>query len=284
MRVLAVIIVLGVIAAIGAAGFVYSGFYDVAATEQHTAPVFWVLKTTMRRAVQRHAHRIVVPPLDDAAQIARGRVLFVTHCSRCHGAPGIAPEPFALGLRPAPANLANTGLEWKPAQLYWTITNGLKLTGMPGWQFRLADDEIWSVVAYIQRLPYESPRGFRDALLASGVAPPPARSQEATPATHDALVQAIGGDVRRGRRVLLQYGCITCHDIPGAVGAAIPVGPPLARMGLRSFIGGVLANTPQNMLRWLRAPQQFVPDGAMPNLGVTERDARDMAAYLESLR
>jgi cytochrome c2 len=55
-------------------------------------------------------------------------------------------------------------------------------------------------------------------------------------------------------------------------------------MGSRRFIAGVLENTPDNMVQWLRTPQEFVPDGAMPNLGVAERDARDMAAYLESLR
>jgi cytochrome c2 len=55
-------------------------------------------------------------------------------------------------------------------------------------------------------------------------------------------------------------------------------------MGSRRFIAGVLENTPANMVRWIRAPEQFVPDGAMPNLGVPERDAADMAAYLESLR
>ena len=55
-------------------------------------------------------------------------------------------------------------------------------------------------------------------------------------------------------------------------------------MGLHSFIGGVLPNTPDNMVRWIRAPHRFVPDGAMPDLGVTDRDALDIAAYLESLR
>jgi cytochrome c2 len=55
-------------------------------------------------------------------------------------------------------------------------------------------------------------------------------------------------------------------------------------MATHSFIGGVLENRPQNMVRWLRAPEQFVPDGAMPNLGVREQDARDMAAYLDTLR
>ena len=55
-------------------------------------------------------------------------------------------------------------------------------------------------------------------------------------------------------------------------------------MAVRSFIGGVLENTPQNMVRWLLAPQRFVPDGAMPDLGVPDGDARDMAAYLDTLR
>ena len=284
IRVLVTIVVLAILGALGAAGFVYSGMYNVAAADQHTAPVFWVLKTTMRRAVERHSHSVVVPPLDDPMQIARGRILFVTHCSRCHGAPGVAPEPFALGLRPAPANLANTGLEWVPAQIYWAITNGLKLTGMPAWEFRLTNDEIWSIVAYVRRMPYEAPRRFREELVESGASPPPVRPAQSAPTTHNALGQAIGGDPDRGRYVLLQYGCITCHDIPGVVGAAIPVGPPPAGMGVRSFIGGVMPNTPENMVRWLLAPQQYVPDGAMPNLGVSERDARDMAAYLGSLR
>jgi mono/diheme cytochrome c family protein len=282
-RVLATIVVLVILGALGAAGFVYSGMYSVAAADQHTAPVFWVLKTTMRRADERHSHSVVVPPLDDPRQIARGRVLFVTHCSRCHGAPGVAPEPFALGLRPAPANLANTALEWVPAQIYWAIANGLKLTGMPAWKFRLTSDEIWSIVAYVRRMPYEAPRRFREEIVASGASPPPGQPAQFAPMTHNALGQAMGGDSDRGRYVLLQYGCITCHDIPGVVGAAIPVGPPLAGMGLRSFIGGVMPNTQENMVRWLLAPQQYVPDGAMPNLGVSERDARDMAAFLGSL-
>jgi mono/diheme cytochrome c family protein len=285
-RILLALLVAAAVVAAGAAGFVYSGIYDIAATDQHTAPVFWLLKTTMRRAVQHQARGIDVPPLDDPALIAQGRALFVANCSRCHGAPGVAPEPFALGFRPAPANLANTGLEWKPAELYWTIKHGMKLTAMPAWEYRLPDRDLWAIVAYVQRLPYESPRAFREALRASAAAPQPspARMDAATAAGASAKRLAPAADPERGRHVLLQYGCLTCHEIPGVVGAAIPVGPPLDRMGSRRFIAGVLENTPANMVRWIRAPEQFVPDGAMPNLGVPERDAADMAAYLESLR
>jgi mono/diheme cytochrome c family protein len=269
----------------GAAAFVYSGIYDIAATEQHTAPVFWVLKTTMRRAIQHHARDVNVPRLADPTLISKGRTLFVAHCSRCHGAPGVAPEPFALGLRPTPANLANTGIEWPPAQLYWAIKHGMKLTGMPAWEYRLADDDLWAIVAYIQRMPYESPREFHERIAASASPSAPMRPlSSATDDSANRLTTAGGGDARRGRHLLLQYGCDVCHEIPGVVGASMPVGPPLDHMGLHSFIGGVLQNTPGNLVRWIRTPQKFVPDGAMPDLGVTDRDAIDIAAYLESLR
>lgn len=285
MRVLIGLIVVAILSIAGTAAFVYSGLYDIAATDQHTAPVFWLLKATMRRAVEHHARDVHVPQLADPAIIAKGRALFVTQCSRCHGAPGVAPEPFALGLRPTPANLANTGIEWPAGQLYWAIKHGMKLTGMPAWEYRLADDDVWAIVAFIQRMPYESPREFRERLAAS---PSPA-DPNTLPATvagdgANRSPRSSGGDVARGRHLLLQYGCDVCHEIPGVVGASMPVGPPLDHMGLHSFIGGVLQNTSDNMARWIRTPQTFVPDGAMPDLGVTNDDAADIAAYLESLR
>jgi cytochrome c len=92
------------------------------------------------------------------------------------------------------------------------------------------------------------------------------------------------GDARRGIVALRQYGCATCHRIPGVTGADTPVGPPLAHMATRSFIAGLAANNAGNLVRWLRSPQMLHPGSAMPDLGVTERDARDMAAYLYTLQ
>jgi mono/diheme cytochrome c family protein len=156
---------------------------------------------------------------------------------------------------------------------------------MPAWEFRLRDDDLWAIVAYVQRLPYESPREYRELRVRGR----PDSLRPTTPDEGDEVMprnglQAMTGDAARGRHVVQQYRCVACHEIPGVVGASVPVGPPLDRMALRSFIGGVLENTPENMVRWLRAPERFVPDGAMPNLGVSERDARDMAAYLGTLR
>jgi cytochrome c2 len=110
----------------------------------------------------------------------------------------------------------------------------------------------------------------------------------ATLAGADALAVADSaapqGDARRGAMLISQFGCGTCHVVPGIGSATGNVGPPLSRIGNRAYIAGVLANTPENMERWLMKPQEVVPGNAMPDLGLSERDARDLTAYLDSLR
>jgi cytochrome c len=96
--------------------------------------------------------------------------------------------------------------------------------------------------------------------------------------------EVAGGVPQRAPALIRQYGCGTCHRIPGVSGAVGHVGPPLDRFGERAYVAGVLANTPPNLVRWIRAPQGVVPGNAMPDMGVTEQDARDIAAYLYTLR
>ena len=91
-------------------------------------------------------------------------------------------------------------------------------------------------------------------------------------------------DVERGRLLLRQYGCGTCHRISGVADAHGDVGPPLDGVAKRVYLGGVLPNSPENMVRWIRAPQDFDPRTVMPNLQVSERFAQDMTAYLYQLR
>ena len=93
-----------------------------------------------------------------------------------------------------------------------------------------------------------------------------------------------GGNSEHGKQLIEQYGCGSCHAIPGTKGPKGVVGPPLDRMGARSFIAGKVQNTPQNMITWLQNPQAMDPGNAMPNLGVTEGDARDITAYLFTLK
>ncbi len=89
-----------------------------------------------------------------------------------------------------------------------------------------------------------------------------------------------GGDPRAGREKARKYGCGSCHTIPGVPGADGLVGPPLAGIGGRMYIAGVLTNTPQHMMSWIMDPPAIDSATAMPNVGVTESDARDIAAYL----
>jgi cytochrome c len=92
------------------------------------------------------------------------------------------------------------------------------------------------------------------------------------------------GDADHGGKLAEAYGCGSCHEIPGVSGANGRVGPPLIHMGERTLIAGLLPNTPANMVVWLRTPQSIVPGNGMPNTAMSERDAKDVAAYLYTLR
>lgn len=93
-----------------------------------------------------------------------------------------------------------------------------------------------------------------------------------------------GGDAERGKFAMKEYGCGSCHTIPGLTGARGLVGPPLGDVASRMYIAGVLPNEPDNVVRWIMNPPSVDSKTAMPYLGVTERDARDMAEYLYELR
>jgi cytochrome c2 len=93
-----------------------------------------------------------------------------------------------------------------------------------------------------------------------------------------------GGSPARGKDVIRRYGCEACHSIPGIAGARGQVGPPLDAIGGRAYLAGSLPNTPANLIRWIRDPQGIAPGTAMPEMGVTEQDGKDIAAYLYTLR
>ena len=98
------------------------------------------------------------------------------------------------------------------------------------------------------------------------------------------LPAGVTGNPDNGKLLLRQYGCGTCHTIPGVAGAKGNVGPPLDAISKRVYLAGVLPNTPQNMARWIRTPQEIDPRTAMPNLQVSDAQAQDMVAYLYRLK
>ena len=96
--------------------------------------------------------------------------------------------------------------------------------------------------------------------------------------------QITGGDPARAVAHIRKYGCGSCHSIPGIDGARAVVGPSLDRLGSRSYIAGHLPNDPPTLIRWIRHPHSFGQQTAMPEMGVGEQEARNIAAYLYTLR
>lgn len=96
-------------------------------------------------------------------------------------------------------------------------------------------------------------------------------------------VRVTKGDPAAGRAVIRAYGCSSCHTIPGVPGARATVGPPLNNISQRSVLAGVLNNNPQNLERWIENPHAILPETDMPDMHVTPRDARNIAAYLYTL-
>jgi cytochrome c2 len=92
------------------------------------------------------------------------------------------------------------------------------------------------------------------------------------------------GDPELGRVAIARYGCGSCHLVPGVRGADGMVGPPLIQWSRRAYIAGRLPNTPSDLVQWIVAPQAIEPGTAMPMLGVSVDEARDIAAYLYTLR
>lgn len=270
--------------AVGAVMFIFWGVYNVSALQQHTEPVYTVLTTALDRSISQRAEEIDVPSLGDPAMAQQGLIYYRDKCVQCHGAPGVARQDVGKGMTPVPPNLAHTASNRTPAEIFWAIKHGIKMTGMPSWQFIFNDEEIWEIVAFMRQMSKLSPVEYQ-AIVARVDSKETAQTEEAEASSaRSGTAPEVLPNADRGRLAMYGYACIACHRIPGLVGPQADVGPPLAGIGARRYIAGVLTNNEDNMVRWLRHPTQVDPLTAMPDLEVTEQDARDMAAYLEALK
>ena len=278
--VLLTLLTLACIALAGAVAVVGGGLYNVAATRQHWQPVYSLMETAMRQSVRLRARNIEAPAsLDDPRLVVRGAACFRDKCVQCHGAPGVAQEPIGKSMQPLPGPLVDAARRWKPRELYWVTRHGVRMSGMPAWQFHMAEEDIWAVVAFLQVLPAMSPQQYAQAAEPS--AAPVCSAPSSLPIAAAATLRV--GDADRGKQALAQYACSACHTIPGIAGSHPQVGPPLAGLASRSLIAGRLANTPDNLVLWITRTHEVDARSAMPSMGVSEGDARDMAAYLGAL-
>jgi cytochrome c1 len=132
--------------------------------------------------------------------------------------------------------------------------------------------------------PLRAGPGFRWLVLLAGTVGALAASSCRSSPPSTPPPQVTNGDPDLGVEAIQRYGCGSCHVIPGVAGADGKVGPPLTDFSERGFIAGQLPNNADNLITWIEDPQGVEPGTAMPNLDVTEQDARDIAAYLFTLR
>ena len=166
------------VAAVTGVGFLYSGLYPMGADDHHNDLTYWALETLRERSVDRASSGIEVPAdLDRSERLLAGGADYNDMCAGCHLKPGKDESDFTLGLNPAPPNLTQPhqgeeDLESRAQHRFWVIKHGIKASGMPAWGPNHDDERIWSMVAFLRRLPELSPEQYQ-VLTARGSAEAP---------------------------------------------------------------------------------------------------------------
>jgi mono/diheme cytochrome c family protein len=167
MRAIAAILIAVVVVLLSGFVVIYTGLYDVAATEPHSPVTSWLLETARTRSIKAHAAGIQVPPgLNDPAKLIIGVDHYAAHCAVCHGAPGVPKGDLAHGLYPQPPDLAEAAKPYSPGELFWILKHGIKMSGMPAWSDH-SDEELWATVAFLEKLPDMSEQDYAGLVIRS---------------------------------------------------------------------------------------------------------------------
>jgi mono/diheme cytochrome c family protein len=164
-RAVAAIVIAIIVFAIGAGLYAAAGFYNIAADAPHTRLVRDFVSYMRRHSIAVRVRDVKVPRLDDRKMIVEGAEHYDAMCTGCHLAPGKAENEMRPGMNPKPPILGKT--TGTPAEMFWTIKHGIKMTGMPAWGVTHSDAEIWNMVAFLKVLPRLTPAQYR-ALVAQG--------------------------------------------------------------------------------------------------------------------
>jgi cytochrome c553 len=162
----AVLLVLAV-AIVAGALIVASGVYHVGADTPHWGITASFIETLRNRSIETHARGISVPDLNDPKLLADGAEHYAAMCTGCHLAPGVKDSELRTGLYPMPPNLVEQGT-LDPAEAFWVIKHGVKLTAMPAWGKTHSDDAIWGLVAFVKKLPNLTPEQYRQMVGDAG--------------------------------------------------------------------------------------------------------------------
>lgn len=153
-----------------------AGAYNVSAAAGHLPLVSTLLRWTMHNSVTVRASGAVPENLDADTGVAAAAGHYDLVCRSCHGAPGLPRSTWAAALTPAPPDILEAMDEWQAEELFWIVKNGIKMTAMPAWPTQQRDDEVWSMVAFLQRLPTLSPDQYRRMALGPALEARPIRS------------------------------------------------------------------------------------------------------------
>jgi mono/diheme cytochrome c family protein len=164
--ILVTIVVVALVAVIAVVGILASGVFNVAADAPDAGLVRTIIAYARERAIDARAGSIKVPALDRPGMIAEGAGHYDAMCTGCHLAPGMRENAMRPGLNPKPPVLASLPPE-SPAEQFWIVKHGIKMTAMPAWGITHSDADIWNIVAFLQKLPGLSPEQYR-ALVAKG--------------------------------------------------------------------------------------------------------------------
>ena len=163
---------------------VETGAYNPAATSPHLPITVWGLHTTFMHAAKRMSAGIKPPPVTGEAVLA-GMRQYEQDCVACHGAPAVDRAEWTRGMTPTPPYLIDVSRQMTPAELYWVLQNGVKMTGMPAWGPTRSPQQLWSLVAFLRAMPYLPPRTYLK--LRGDMQPRAEVAQE--PAGHSGVLQ-----------------------------------------------------------------------------------------------
>ncbi len=131
---------------------IYTGGYNVAATEGHSPFGRWLASTTMENSVEVRAADIAEPRFTQA-MIASGGGKYKAMCAQCHGGPGMEPAEWSQRMLPRPPQLAGEATEWRPREIFWIVKNGIKMSAMPAFGPTHDDGTLWAITAFAKQLP-----------------------------------------------------------------------------------------------------------------------------------
>jgi cytochrome c553 len=154
--------VLGLVAAAVGMLVVISGIVPIKASSGHWTITQAFLQFAKRRSVATHTLTIKVPPLDEHRLIVTGATHYDFGCRPCHGSPALTQPTIAAKMLPRPPDLRESIARYDPAEMFYIVKHGIKLTGMPAWPAQERDDEVWAMVAFLRRLPALSSQGYQE--------------------------------------------------------------------------------------------------------------------------